>query len=98
MKQIYMIRKCTSCRAVIAAKTADEALYRGLCEKCAEKIPPPPTVHIQWLEVLNDTKITADGKEVAKGDTVMEFDPSEIKKAIIPKHHNIHPDPLLKIL
>ena len=55
MKQIYMIRKCTSCRAVIAAKTADEALYRGLCEKCAEKIPPPPTVHIQWLEVLNDT-------------------------------------------
>ena len=32
---------------------------------------------------LKITKITSDGKEVAKGDTVIIFDPSEIKKAII---------------
>jgi HlyD family secretion protein len=32
---------------------------------------------------LKITKITSDGKEVAKGDTVILFDPSEIKKAII---------------
>ena len=32
---------------------------------------------------LKITKIATDGKEVAKGDTVILFDPSEIKKAII---------------
>src|SRR5664280_924519 len=32
---------------------------------------------------LKITKIATDGKEVTKGDTVMVFDPSEIKKAII---------------
>jgi HlyD family secretion protein len=32
---------------------------------------------------LKITKIVPDGKEVAKGDTVILFDPSEIKKAII---------------
>src|SRR5674476_775130 len=32
---------------------------------------------------LKITKIATDGKEVEKGDTVMVFDPSEIKKAII---------------
>jgi multidrug efflux pump subunit AcrA (membrane-fusion protein) len=32
---------------------------------------------------LKITKMTTDGKEVEKGDTVMVFDPSEIKKAII---------------
>ena len=32
---------------------------------------------------LKITKIATDGKEVEKGDTVMIFDPSEIKKAII---------------
>ena len=32
---------------------------------------------------LKITKITTDGKEVQKGDTVILFDPSEIKKAII---------------
>ena len=32
---------------------------------------------------LKITKITTDGKEVEKGDTVILFDPSEIKKAII---------------
>ncbi len=32
---------------------------------------------------LKITKIATDGKEVEKGDTVIVFDPSEIKKAII---------------
>jgi len=32
---------------------------------------------------LKITSITEDGKDVLKGDTVMVFDPSEIKKAII---------------
>ena len=32
---------------------------------------------------LKITRMTTDGKEVEKGDTVIVFDPSEIKKAII---------------
>jgi HlyD family secretion protein len=40
--------------------------------------------NISWrYGSLKITNIVSDGKEVAKGDTVMIFDPSEIKKAII---------------
>ena len=40
--------------------------------------------NISWrYGSLKITSIVSDGKEVGKGDTVMIFDPSEIKKAII---------------
>ncbi|MCX6334300.1 MAG: efflux RND transporter periplasmic adaptor subunit [Bacteroidia bacterium] len=61
----------------------EELTEQGTIEAVNSITISGPVISYRYSSALKIAKIVDDGKEVEKGDTIMIFDPSEIKKAII---------------
>ncbi len=74
-------------KEIPVAKVRSETFYLDLFEEGEVKATQSVMIaspNISWrYGSLKITQIVDDGKEVAQGDTVVVFDPSEVKKAIV---------------